>query len=117
MTTTTDESREGKRPMRTLAIRLEDDLHQQVSTIAKLTGVTVTDLIREAIETHVSAVAASPELSARAEALLADIDREAQERREALSSLLAPKAAAPARKPKASSDQPTKGQGSSTNPA
>lgn len=114
---TPDEPTKETRRFKTLAIRLDDDLHQQVSTIAKLTGVTVTDIIREAIETHVSAVTDSPELAARAEALLADIDREAEERRQALSALLASKAAASTRKAKASSDQPTKGQGSSTNPA
>ena len=108
MTNQPDEPKDARRPMKTLAIRLDDDLHQQVSTVAKLTGVSVTDLIREAIETHVSAVADSPELAARAEALLADIEREADERRQALSALLAAQGTAPARKTRGTA-QPPKG--------
>lgn len=73
--------------MKTLAIRLDDDLHAQLSLLAKLSGVSVTDAIRTAIETHVELLAADSELSAKAEAVLADIDREATERRAAIASL------------------------------
>lgn len=77
--------------MKTLAIRLDDDLHAQLNLVAKLQGVTVTEAIRTAIEAHVTQLAADPELSARAESVLAEIDREATERRAAISSLLGAK--------------------------
>ena len=75
--------------MKTLAIRLDDELHARLTMLAKLSGVTVTDAIRTAIDTYVAALAANGELSARAENALADIDREAKAQREAIASLFA----------------------------
>ena len=73
--------------MKALAIRLDDDLHAQLSLLAKLSGTSVTDAIRTAIETHVKLLASDSELSAKAETVLADIDREATERRAAIAGL------------------------------
>ena len=75
--------------MKTLAIRLDDELHARLTMLAKLSGVTVTDAIRTAIDTYVATLAANGELSARAENALADIDREAKAQREAIASLFA----------------------------
>ena len=73
--------------MKTLAIRLEDDIHAQLTMLAQLEGLTVTDAIRQAIGSFVEAKRSNPELSAKAEAVLADIDRDAASRRDAIASL------------------------------
>jgi predicted DNA-binding protein len=70
--------------MKTLAIRLEDEQHARLTILAKLSGVSVTDAIRTGIENHITAMAADPDVSARAESVLADIDREAGEQRAAI---------------------------------
>jgi predicted DNA-binding protein len=79
--------------MKTLAIRLEDEQHARLTMLAKLTGVTVTDAIRTAIEDYVTNLATNSELSARAESALADIEREASQRRDAIASLFSPTSA------------------------
>ena len=76
--------------MKTLAIRLEDELHARLTMLAKLSGVTLTDAIRTAIDSYVAQLAANGDLSAKAEAALADIDRAASQQREAIASLFAP---------------------------
>ena len=73
--------------MKTLAIRLEDDTHAQLSMLAQLEELTVTDAIRQAIDSYIEAKRSQPELTARAEAVLADIDRDAASRRDAIASL------------------------------
>jgi predicted DNA-binding protein len=71
----------------TLAIRLEPDLHAQLSLIAQLRGNTITDEIRAAIEAHIASAKATPELAAQADGVLATIERDAQARREAIATL------------------------------
>ena len=73
--------------MKTLAIRLDDDLHAQLSVMAQLANVSVTDAIRQAIENHLATMRSNPELSARAEAVLADIERDAADRKQAIADL------------------------------
>lgn len=73
--------------MKTLAIRLEDEQHARLSMLAKLSEVSMTDAIRAAIEDHIAKLAADPAILARAEALQAEIDREAAEQRAALAGL------------------------------
>ena len=73
--------------MKTLAIRLEDAQHAQLSVIAQLDGTTVTDFIRSAIDAHLEAKRSQPELAAKAEQVLADIDAEAENRRSAIATL------------------------------
>ena len=85
--------------MKTLAIRLEDNQHAQLSVLAQLAGLSVTDAIRQAIEGYIAAMRSNAELSARAEAVLSDIERDAAERRQAIADLFgtgAPGAPAPA---------------------
>ena len=78
----------GECLMRTLAIRLEDDLHAQLGMIAKLEGLTLTDALLQAIDQWIGERRNNPELQARAAAILADIDREAATRRSAIEALL-----------------------------
>lgn len=73
--------------VKTLAIRLEPDLHAQLSLIAQLRASTITDEIRSAIEAHIAAVKASPDLAGRADSVLEDIEREAAARRDAIATL------------------------------
>lgn len=87
--------------MKTLAIRLEDDTHAQLTILAKLNDLTITDVIRSAIEVHVANLVAQPDIAAKAEALTAEIEREAAEQRSAILALLGAKpAATPAQKSK-----------------
>ena len=73
--------------MKTLAIRLEDEVHAQLSVLAQLEEHTVTDAIRQAVESYIEAKKAQPQVSARAEAVLAEIEREAAARRGAIAAL------------------------------
>jgi hypothetical protein len=80
--------------MKTLAIRMEEEQHAELSTIAQLAELNVTDAIRQAIDSWIDQRRSDPELQARAEALLADIDRKAASRREAVAAMLNSKAPA-----------------------
>lgn len=82
--------------VKTLAIRLEPDMHAQLSLVAQLRGSTITDEIRRAIEAHIASATADPDFTARATGALEDIEREVEARRAAIASLLTPKAAGPA---------------------
>lgn len=78
--------------MKTMAIRLEDELHAQLSILAKLEQLSVADAIRQAVEGWVKERRSRPELVERAQQILGDIDREASARRGAIEALLASKA-------------------------
>lgn len=77
----------GRGGVKTLAIRLEPDVHQQLSLIAQLRGSTITDEFRAAIEAHIAAAKDEPDLAARADSALEAVEAEAALRREAISSL------------------------------
>lgn len=73
--------------MKTMAVRLEDELHAQLALVAQLESTTVTDIIRSAVASYIEQRKA--ELSSRAEAVLADIERETAARRQAITALFA----------------------------
>lgn len=73
--------------VKTLAIRLEPALHAQLSLIAQLRASTITDEIRTAIEAHIALAKTAPELAAKSQAVLDDIEREATVRRSAIATL------------------------------
>jgi predicted transcriptional regulator len=73
--------------VKTLAIRLEPDIHAQLSLIAQLRGSTIPDEIRQALDAHIASSKTMPELAAQADSVLADIEREAKQRREAIATL------------------------------
>lgn len=73
-----------------MAIRLEEEISAQLSVLAHLENRTVTDLIREAIGGLIERKRSEGDLAARAEAVLAEIDREASERKSAIASLFGP---------------------------
>ena len=73
---------------KTLAIRLDDELHGAAAAVAQLQGISLTELIRTAIESYLATKRDSGELAAQAEAVLAEIDQEAETRRKAIQGLL-----------------------------
>lgn len=89
---------------KTLAIRLDADLHARLTILARLTEVSTTEVIRRAIETEVARLASSQEIADRASDLQTAIAREADEQRAAIQALFGDQPAAPA---------PTKGRSSS----
>lgn len=74
--------------VKTIAVRLEDELHAQLVIVAHLFEQTVTETIRLAIESYLERQRSEGDLAARAEALVAEIDREAEARRRAIEDLL-----------------------------
>ena len=77
-----------ERKVKTLAIRLDPELHAHLSVIAQLSGSTITDEIRDALSAHVATKASGEDLAGAAAELLEEIERDAADRREALAGLL-----------------------------
>ncbi|MFT4011306.1 MAG: hypothetical protein QM655_14825 [Nocardioidaceae bacterium] len=97
--------------MKTLAIRLDDDLHARLGMLSKLSGTSVTDTIRNAVERELDALAADPAVTAKAEALRDEIEKEAAQQRDALAALIGTSAPASAKDaPKAT----TRGRGAAS---
>lgn len=74
--------------MKTLAIRLGDELHARLSMLAKLAGSTVTDTMRAATEQYLDTLSSDPTITAKAEELRAEIEMEAAQQRDALAALI-----------------------------
>ena len=74
--------------IKTLAIRLPDDLHAQLGLVAQLDELTLTDAIRQAIDQWIESKRSNPQLQQRAEAVLEAIEHEATARRGAIAALL-----------------------------
>ena len=103
--------------MKTMAIRLEDDVHAQLTVLAQLDGTTVADLLRQAVEELIRRKSGEGDLAARAKSALAEIDHEAATRRAAIQTLFGSPAeeasAAPDSKPEpkpARGRRPAQGQ-------
>ena len=82
--------------VKTLGIKLPDDLHAQLVLIAGLDGLSLTDAIRQAIDFYIERKRGEGDLAARAAQALGEIEREAAMRRDALQALFGPQAAAAA---------------------
>jgi predicted transcriptional regulator len=76
--------------MKAIALRLDDGLHAQLQVIAQLQGVTLTELIRTAVETYLDQARQAPELAAKAQGVLDAIEAEAASRRDAIATLFTP---------------------------
>lgn len=85
--------------MKTLAIRLEEEQHAQLTMIAQLEGLTVTDAIRQSIDQWVNERKNNPQLKARAESILEEIEKEASTRRSAIAALLGEENPSPSDRP------------------
>ncbi len=73
--------------MKTMAIRLDDDVHARLTILARLSETTVTDIVRDALQARLDTLAADPAVSAKAEALAEEIERDAREQQAALADL------------------------------
>ena len=89
--------------MRTIAIRVEDELHEQLTLLARLAGRPLVEEIREAVDEHIARKGNQVDLTAQAEKALAEIDRDAANRRKAIESLLK-------KGPTGAGETPTKGR-------
>lgn len=74
--------------MKTVAIKVDDDLHAQLLLVAQLEGTTLTDVIRQAVEQYVEGLKGGDGLASKAQSLLDEIERDVATRREAVRSLL-----------------------------
>ncbi|CPZ75287.1 Uncharacterised protein [Mycobacteroides abscessus] len=88
----TDESRpaaagtEGGQ-LRTLAVRISEDLRAQLDILAQLTGRSTTEEIRLALEHWIAKSKTDPAVLKKAEAVRAEIERDAQTRRNAIAAI------------------------------
>jgi len=73
--------------LRTLAVRITEDLRAQLDIIAQLTGRSATEEIRLALEHWIQRTKSDPEVLKKAEAVRAEIEREAQTRRNAIAAI------------------------------
>ncbi len=73
--------------MKSIAIRLDDEMHAQLSIVAQLSDSSITEEIRQAIEAHLAAKREAPELTAMADEALEAIERDASSRRDAIKAL------------------------------
>lgn len=75
--------------LRTLAVRMSDDMRAQLDVIAQLNDRTVTEEIRLALESWIERAKSDPSVLARAETVRAEIERDAQVKRNAIAAIFA----------------------------
>jgi hypothetical protein len=73
--------------VKTLGIKLPDTLHAQFALTAHLDDLSLGDAALQAVELYVETKRQAPDFAARAEAALADIERDAATRRAAIQGL------------------------------
>jgi hypothetical protein len=87
-------SEQAEQRFRTVAVRVHEHLHSQLSFIAQLSGSSISEEIRQAIEGRIAAAQDDPTLIARAEQVREDIEREAVARTAAIAGFMGPHAVA-----------------------
>lgn len=92
--TTPPSGNAGGSTIRTLAVRITDDLRAQLDVIAQLQGRSVTEEIRIALEAWVETSKSDPKVLERAETVRADIEREAETKRSAIAAIFGADASA-----------------------
>lgn len=100
----------AKTGVKTLGIRLPDELHAQFVLVAGLDGLNLTDAIRRAVELYVETKRSEGDFAERATAVLEEIEREAATRRAAIQGLFGPSVQAT----EAPTDKPTRARGRET---
>lgn len=83
-----DSNDEMEQRYKTLAVRLEEGLHAQLRFIAQLSGTSIAEEIRLAVQSRITAAQDDPELAARAEEVRQEIEREAASRAAAIAGFL-----------------------------
>ena len=73
--------------LRTLAVRIHDDLRAQLDVIAQLNDRSVTEEIRVALESWVETTKSDPKTLQRTELVRAEIEREAETKRNAITAI------------------------------
>jgi predicted DNA-binding protein len=73
--------------LRTLAVRISEDLRAQLDVVAQITGRSATEEIRLALEHWIEKTKSDPATLEKAEAIRAGIEREAQTRRDAITAI------------------------------
>ncbi|MGH4017188.1 MAG: hypothetical protein ACRDSL_25325 [Pseudonocardiaceae bacterium] len=87
MSEPTNATPSGSGQLRTLAVRITEDLRAQLDIVAQLTGRSATEEIRLALEHWIEKVKSDPAIQKRAEAIRAEIERDAQTRRNAIAAI------------------------------
>lgn len=77
---------------RTIAVRVDEQLHAQLSFIAQLAGNSISDEVRTAIEGRIASAQDDPALIARAQQVREQIEREATARSAAIAGFMGQKA-------------------------
>lgn len=73
--------------LRTLAVRITEELRAQLDVVAQITGRSTTEEIRVALEYWIEKTKSDPATLQKAETIRADIEREAQTRRNAITAI------------------------------
>lgn len=73
--------------LRTLAVRITEDLRAQLDVVAQITGRSTTEEIRLALEHWIEKTKSDPATLQKAEAVRAEIERSAQTQRNAIASI------------------------------
>jgi predicted DNA-binding protein len=73
--------------LRTLAVRITDDLRAQLDIVAQLSGRSATEEIRLALEHWIEKTKSDPAIQEKAAAVRAEIERDAQTRRNAIAAI------------------------------
>jgi hypothetical protein len=97
--------------VKTLGIKLPDELHAQLVLIAGLDGMSLTEAIRAAIDGYIERKRGEGDLAARAAQALAEIERDAAMRRDALQSLFGSPTTTAKQAAAAEPDKPTTRRG------
>src|SRR5688572_21720651 len=80
----------GRTGVKTLGIKLPDELHSQFTLVAQLDGLSLGDALRKAVELYVETKRGEGDFAARAAQQLEEMEREATARRDAIQALLGP---------------------------
>ena len=79
--------------MRTLAVRMTDDLRAQLDVIAQLNDRSVTEEIRIALESWIQTSKSDPKVLQQAETVRAEIERDAKTKQSAIAAIFGTSAA------------------------
>lgn len=94
---------EQEQRFRTVAVRVEEAVHAQLSFIADLAGTSLSEEVRRAIDTRIASAQDDPTLIERAQTVRQAIEREAAARSAAIAGFMGQRAtAASVRKPRVS---------------
>jgi predicted DNA-binding protein len=77
----------GSSQLRTLAVRISEDLRAQLDIIAQLTGRSATEEIRLALEHWIEKTKSDPEILKKAKQVQSEIERKAQTQRDAIAAI------------------------------